>query len=128
MQFFTDRSTAEVSLVVLVSGIVLVGIWISNITYDLGVPNYISRKIGHGAGGLAFLASSFLSSAGWPIIVAAGFSILLLIAHLAKPDMLRGIGGSGRSSSSMAEVWFPLVAVPVFAISWLWLDRPAVAV
>ena len=128
MHFFTDRSTAEVSLVVLVCGVVLVGIWISNITYDLGVPNYISRKIGHGAGGLAFLASYFLSSAGWPIIVAAGFSILLLIAHLVKPDILRGVGGSGRSSSSMAEVWFPMVAVPVFAVSWLWFDKPAVAV
>jgi dolichol kinase len=28
----------------------------------------------------------------------------------------------------MAEVWFALVAVPVFAVGWLWLNRPFVAV
>jgi dolichol kinase len=28
----------------------------------------------------------------------------------------------------MAEVWFPLVAIPAFSISWLWLKRPEVAV
>ncbi len=28
----------------------------------------------------------------------------------------------------MAEVWFPLVAIPVFTISWLWLNKPAVSV
>jgi len=28
----------------------------------------------------------------------------------------------------MAEIWFTLVAVPVFGVSWLWLNRPGVAV
>lgn len=62
MQFFSDSSISEIPLVVLVAGAVLVGIWISNITYDLGAPNYISKKIDHGAGGLAFLASFIPSS------------------------------------------------------------------
>jgi dolichol kinase len=28
----------------------------------------------------------------------------------------------------MAEVWFALIAVPVYAIGWLWLDQPSIAV
>ena len=27
----------------------------------------------------------------------------------------------------MAEIWFPLVAVPVFGVSWFWLNKPSVA-
>jgi phytol kinase len=119
---------ADLPLVLMVAGAVLVGLWVSNIVYDHGVPNYISRKIGHGAGGLAFLVSFNLSSAWWAIIVSGGFSLVLLIAHFLKPDIIRGVGGSGRSKDVLAEVWFPLVAVPVFAISWLWLKQPGAAV
>jgi phytol kinase len=119
---------ADLPLVVMVTGAVLVGLWVSNIVYDYGVPNYISRKIGHGAGGLAFLVSFSLSSAWWAIIVSVSFSLILLIAHLLKPDIIRGVGGSGRNKDVLAEVWFPLVAVPVFAVSWLWLNQPGAAV
>jgi phytol kinase len=119
---------ADLPLVLMVAGAVLVGLWVSNIVYDHGVPNYISRKIGHGAGGLAFLVAYNLSSAWWAIIVSGGFSLVLLIAHLLKPDIIRGVGGSGRSKDVLAEVWFPLVAVPVFAVSWLWLNQPGAAV
>ena len=119
---------ADLPFVVLVIGIVTAGLWVSNIVYDLGIPHYISRKIGHGAGGLAFLASFVLSSAWWPIIISASFGILLLTTHLIKPDVFRGVGGTGRSNKIWAEVWFPWVAVPVFAISWLCLNKPSVAV
>jgi phytol kinase len=128
MQFFSENMIAEFPLVVLIAGAVLIGLWISNIVYDLGVPHYISRKIGHGAGGLAFLAAFAFSSPAWPIIVATAFGALLLAARLVKPKTFRGVGGTGRSEKVMAEVWFAWVAVPVFCISWLWLDRPAVAV
>ncbi len=119
---------AAIPMVILVAAVVLLGIWMSNIAFDRGVPNYVSRKIGHGAGGLAFLASLFFASPGWPIAVAAGFGVLLLIARLVRPEILRGVGGTGRADKAMAEVWFPLVAIPVFLVAWLWLDKPAVAV
>jgi phytol kinase len=122
------RMIAELPIVVLISGTVLVGLWVSNIAYDGGMPHHVSRKLGHGAGGVAFLISYSLSSAWWPIILSAGFTALLLTAHLARPNAIRGVGGSGRNKRIMAEVWFPLVAVPAFAVSWLWLDQPAVAV
>jgi dolichol kinase len=53
---------------------------------------------------------------------------LLLVARLVKPGIIRGVGGTGRSNKVVAELWFPWVAVPVFAISWLWLAKPAVSV
>ena len=49
----------------LIAGAIAVGLYISNILYDLKVPHYISRKIGHAAGGLGFLLSIFLFSSGW---------------------------------------------------------------
>jgi dolichol kinase len=128
MPFLFTNMTSELPLVVLVVGVVAAGLWVSNIVYDLGIPHYISRKIGHGAGGLAFLASFVLSSAWWPIFISVIFGILLLITHLIKPDVFRGVGGTGRNNKILAEVWFAWIAVPVFAISWLWLNKPAVAV
>ena len=119
---------SELPIAVLVTGIVLAGLWISNIVYDHGVPHYVSRKIGHAAGGVAFLVAFTLSSPAWPIILTILFSVMLLLARLLKPDTFRGVGGTGRSENAMAEIWFALVALPVFAISWLWLDKPAVAV
>ena len=118
----------DLPIVVLVTGEVLVGLWLSNIVYDKGVPHYISRKIGHAAGGVGFLILLFVTWPWWPIIMAAGFSLLLLGARFIRPSTFRGVGGTGRSDQVMAEVWFPLVAIPVFAIGWLWLDQPAVAV
>jgi phytol kinase len=128
MRFFSGNMLSELPIVVLITGVVLVGLWISNIVYDHGVPHYISRKIGHGAGGLAFLVAFVLSSSGWPIILAAGFGALLLVARLVKPSAFRGVGGTGRSHKVLAEVWFAWVAIPVFLISWLWLNKPEVAI
>ena len=118
----------EIPLAVLAAGAVVIGLWVSNIIYDMAVPQYISRKIGHIAGGVAFLMCLFFTSPGWPIILSFGFGLILLLARLTKPDTFRGVGGTGRNSKVMAEVWFPLVAVPVLIISWWRLDRPELAV
>jgi dolichol kinase len=107
---------------------VLTGLWIANILYDLRVPHYISRKVGHSAGGVSFVLSPFLfSSAWWPIGLAGAFSIVLWLARRLRPRTFRGVGGSGRHPNVMAEVWFALISVPVFAIGWLWLHLPWIA-
>jgi phytol kinase len=106
---------------------VLGGIQAANVVYDRGVPNFVSRKIGHGAGGFAFLSALIVRP--WTAMsIAAIFTVLLVCAHLLLPIFIRGIGGSGRSGGSLAEVWFPMVALPVFAVSWLWLKQPLPAV
>ncbi|MBA7588466.1 hypothetical protein ES708_30524 [subsurface metagenome] len=120
---------AEIPYVVLIAGAVLVGLWTSNILYDLKVPHYTSRKIGHAAGGLGFLLCAFLFSSGWwPLILAAGFVVMLWVARVVKPDAFRGVGGSGRPTKAMAEVWFPLASIPVIGVGWVWLGEPLIAI
>jgi len=120
---------AELPYVLIIIGVVIVGLWLSNILYDLKVPHYISRKVGHSAGGLAYLSAAFLfSSAWWPIILSFCFGLILWIARALRPHTFRGVGGSGRDPHSMSEVWFAWIAVPVFAVGWLWLNQPFLAV
>jgi len=45
---------SEIPYAMIISGVALVGLWIYNILYDLKVPHYLSRKIGHNAGGHSF--------------------------------------------------------------------------
>jgi len=120
---------AEIPYVVLIAGAALVGLWTSNILYDLKVPHYTSRKIGHAAGGLGFLLCAFLFSSGWwPLILAAGFVVMLWVARVVKPDAFRGVGGSGRPTKAMAEVCFPLASIPVIGVGWVWLGEPLIAI
>jgi phytol kinase len=118
---------AESPYALLVAGVVVLGLWSSNLAYDRNVPHYVSRKVGHLAGGLAFTIGVLLfSSAWWPIILSALFGMVLFAARVLRPQTFRGVGGSARRGS-LAEVWFALVAVPVFAVAWLWLQRPFLA-
>ena len=113
---------------VLVAGIALAGLWVSNFAFDRGVPHYVSRKIGHGTGGLAFLFSFMFLSSTWAIALAAVFGTVLYLARLVRPTTFRGVGGTGRTNSVMAEIWFAWVAVPVVFISWYWLGRADIAI
>lgn len=120
---------AEIPYLVLIMGAVLVGLYMSNILFDLNVPHYTSRKIGHAAGGLGFLLCALLFSSGWwPLILATIFVVMLGGARLVKPETFRGVGGTGRPQEVMAEVWFPLASIPVIGIGWIWLDKPLVAI
>lgn len=120
---------AEIPYVVLIAGAVLVGLWMSNILYDLKVPHYISRKIGHAAGGMGFLLCAFLFPSGWwALMLAACFVAMLWVARVVKPDTFRGVGGSGRPTEAMAEVWFPLASIPVIGVGWIWLGEPLITI
>ena len=120
---------AELPFAILIAGAVLVGLYISNILYDLKVPHYTSRKIGHAAGGLGYLLCALLFSSGWwPLIIATAFLMLLWGARFLRPKTFRGIGGTGRPTEAMAEVWFPLASLPVIGIGWIWLDKPLIAI
>jgi len=115
---------AEVSFAVLAAGAVLVGLWCSNIFYDYLLPQYLSRKIGHMAGGTALLLFALLfESWQWPLILSVAFTALLLGARFLKSNLFRGVGGTGRPTA-FAEVWFPAVSVVSIAVGWAWLgDR-----
>lgn len=119
---------AEIPFALLIAGAVLVGLYLANYFYDAGIPQYISRKVGHGVGGMGFLLCVFLfSSAWWPIIIAVGFVLLLGGARLVKPQAFRGVGGTGRQHA-LAEVYFPIAGVISLSVGWAWLGNPWLAV
>jgi phytol kinase len=111
--------------ILLIIFIIMAGLWLSNAAYDRGVPQYVSRKIGHGAGGVCFLLAPFVFSSVWiPLILACAFSFILILARLMKPDTFRGVGGNGRSRDSYAEIMFAAVAVPVYLLGWHGINQP----
>ena len=116
---------AELPYVLLIAGAVLLGLWWSNFFFDHGIKNWQSRKVGHFFGGVAFLLCSLLfSSFLWPVILAASFSLLLGLARVVKPIAFRGVGGSGRGTKALSEVWFPLVSIPILTIGWGYFQKP----
>jgi dolichol kinase len=119
----------ELPYALLIVGAVMVGLYVSNVLYDLKVPQYISRKIGHFSGGLGFLLCALLFNSGWWLFgITAAFFIMLFGARFVKPDAFRGVGGTGRAKQAFAEVYFPLAALPVIGIGWVWLNKPIIAV
>ena len=118
---------SELPLLFLLAGAVLVGLYLSNLLYDYGVPQYISRKIGHGVGGMGYLLCALMFSTSWyPIILSGGFTLLLAGARLLRPSTFRGVGGSSRSHA-LAEIWFPLAGTLSLLVGWMWLGNPWLA-
>lgn len=109
----------EIPYAILIAGIALIGLYLANIFLDYGSPQYISRKVAHAFGGMAFLLCALLfSSYIWPIILAAGFTFLLGGARLVKTSTFRGAGGSSRAHA-FAEVFFPSAGA-LALLNWVW--------
>jgi dolichol kinase len=123
-----DVMLKEIPYVLLLSGAVILGLYLANSFYDAGIPQYVSRKIGHLAGCVAFLFLPFLfPSFWWPLILTIGFTGLLLYARLFKPRLFRGVGGSGRIDA-LAEIHFPATGIILVAVCWGIFDKPWLAV
>lgn len=106
----------------------LAGLLLSNTLYDRNIPQYITRKVGHGVGGLAyFFMLLFITHPWYAILLSGGFTILLLGARILRPSTFRGVGGSSRSHA-LAEIWFPLAGTLSLVVGWLWLGNPSLAI
>lgn len=104
--------------------IVLLGLWVSNVLLDRGVPQYLSRKVGHAAGGLAYFLTPLLFQGPLiPILVSLSFVALLGGARLVRPRTFRGVGGTGRPHA-WAEVNFPLAGTASLILGWGILGDP----
>lgn len=115
---------SELPYAILITCGVLVGLYISNLLYDYNIPQYISRKIGHLAGCVAFLFTPFLfKDFWWPWILTIGFTALLLYARLFRPRTFRGVGGSGRPEA-LAEIHFPATGIVTIGVFWGIFNEP----
>lgn len=120
--------TYEIPYAVLITGAALIGLYIANLLYDYRVPQYISRKLGHLGGCVAFLLCPFLfENFWWPLTLTVGFTALLLYARVFRPKMFRGVGGSGRPQA-LAEIYFPATGIVVIGLCWGLLDQPWLAI
>ncbi|MBA7677446.1 hypothetical protein ES703_85703 [subsurface metagenome] len=119
---------AEIPFVILISGAALLGLYLANLSYDYHIPQYISRKIGHLGGAVAFLLCPLLfNSFWWPLILTAGFTALLLYARILRPSLFRGVGGSGRPDA-LAEIHFPATGIVLIGVCWGILGYPWLAI
>ncbi len=119
---------AEIPFVILIAGAALLGLYLANLFYDYNVPQYISRKIGHLGGAVAFLLCPLLfSSFWWPFILTIGFTALLLYARMLRPALFRGVGGSGRPDA-LAEIHFPATGIVLIGVCWGILGYPWLAI
>lgn len=112
----------------LIACMVLVGLYLSNMAYDHGIPQYVSRKIGHFFGGVGYLLCVlFFSTPWWPLVTSIGFTLLLVGARFIRPSTFRGVGGSGRPHA-LAELWFPGAGTLALVVGWAWLGNPWLAI
>jgi len=119
---------AEIPFVILIAGAALLGLYLANLFYDYGIPNYVSRKLGHLGGCVGFLLCPLLfSSFWWPFILTTGFTALLLYARFFRPATFRGVGGSGRAEA-LAEVHYPATGIVTIGILWGVLGEPWLAI
>lgn len=119
---------SEIPYVIMIMGAVLVGLYLANYFYDKGVEQYVSRKVGHGVGGMGYLLLALLfREPWWPLIISGAFALLLALSRIIKPDAFRGVGGTGRKHA-LAEIHFPIAGTVSLAVGWAWLGNPWLAV
>jgi len=117
---------AELPYALLIAGTALLGLYLANLFLDVGVKQWLTRKVGHlsGFGGYLLCAYMF-SSYLWPLILSGGFTLLLVISRFLRgPTPFRGVARTG----TIAECWYPLTGALVLGVVWGVFDKPFVAV
>ena len=103
-----------------VSGIVtiaLAGLVTSNIMYDRGVPNSVSRVVAPLLGGLAFLAAVLWLDAGTAISLSCAMTLFILTVRLGFRRGLRGVAGD-LPTQAWAEITYAMAGTVSLAVGW----------
>ena len=123
-----ETTLRDLILVALIALVVMIGLLIANKLFDKGIPQYVSRKVGHALGGLGYLGLIlFFNTPLWALILSVGFTLMFLIARLYRPSTFRGVGGSARPHA-LAELWFPIAGTFSIIIGWWILQDKWLAV
>ena len=97
--------------------VALAGLGISNYLYDKGVSNYLSRKVGHLFGGLAYLVAVLWLDFAIAFGLASASFLLFVGLRLFWDQLLRGVGGSARRHT-YAEVTYAFAGAASLGIGW----------
>ena len=118
----------EIPFALMIAGAALLGLYLANLFYDSGIPQYISRKLGHLGGAVGFLLCPLLfEDFRWPLILTIAFTALLLYARALRPQFFRGVGGSGRPQA-LAEIYYPATGIVSIGVLWGLMGEPWLAI
>ena len=97
--------------------VALVGLVASNLLYDRGVANSISRYVAPILGGVAFLVAVLWLDAWTAIILSGAMALFILAVRLGFRQGLRGVRGN-LPSQAWSEVNYALGGTASLAIGW----------
>lgn len=104
--------------------VALSGFVLANIVYDAFhlKANYISRKLTHLFGGVAYCLAVLWLEPWEAVTLSAGVTLGVIGLRVLWPESLRGTGGAGRPNA-IAEINYPLAATICLAVGWWWLGQ-----
>lgn len=105
---------------ILIALVGFLGIGLANMLYDRGIKNYLSRKVAHIFGGVAYLLAILLLEAPAALVLSVVVTLYLVLLRFHNPQELRGVGGTGRPHA-FAELTYPIAGTISLALGWLWL-------
>ena len=97
--------------------IALIGLVGSNLLYDRGVPNSLSRRFAPVMGGLAYLAAVQLLDRTVAIAVSATMAFLIITLRMGFRTGLRGVRGS-HPAQAWAEITYPVAGTLSLVVGW----------
>ncbi len=93
------------------------GLMASNILYDRGVANSLSRYVAPILGGVAFLVAVLWLDAWTATVLSGVMALIILVARLGFRRGLRGVRGN-LPTQAWSEVTFALAGTAALAIAW----------
>ena len=95
----------------------VIGLAISNLLYDHGVPGRLSRRVAPALSGVGYLIAVLWLEV-WTAVILSGLLVLGVLA--VRLSFRRGLRGVTRSTSTRdwAEIAYPIAATVSLAIGW----------
>ena len=97
--------------------VALVGLVASNLLYDRGLANSLSRYVAPILGGVAFLVAVLWLDAWTATVLSGAMALLILVVRLGFRQRLRGVRGK-LPSQAWSEVTYALGGTVALAIGW----------
>ena len=99
----------------------LAGLTASNLLYDRGVPNTVSRYAAPLLGGLTFLIAVLWLDAWTAVALSGILTLFILVLRLGFRRELRGVRGN-LPTQAWAEVSYTIAGTASLAVGWGLLD------
>ncbi len=97
--------------------LVAMGLSLSNVLYDRGVPRSLARYVAPWCAGAAFLIAALWLEPGVAIPLAVVLTAMLVVLKAFRRTALRGVEGK-LASQAWSELTFGLAGVASLAVGW----------